>query len=111
MADFDGMEDDFVTRLFSVDSKSADKASDVLLDKSDHCSSDTEVTPGTENVLLQPAEPFTQSAHTCYLTQAFSDKLDVFKEERISVQSKRGSKDTVHGGSINSMIPNFSKHN
>ncbi len=93
MADFDGMEDDFFARLFTVDSKTDDKTSNVVLDRSDHRSSDTEVTPRTENVLPQPAAPFVQSVHTCYLTQAFSDKLDIFTETLIPVKSSRGSKE------------------
>ncbi len=93
MAEFNGMEDDFFTRLSSIGSKSNDKTSDVVLDGNDHCSSDTEVTPRTENALSQPAAPFVQSVHTCYLTQAFSDKLDIFEETVIPVKSNRGSKE------------------
>ena len=91
MADFDGMEDDFFTRLFSVDSKSDAKTSLPFPSRSDHCSSDTEVTSRAENSLSQPAAPFVQSVHTCYLTQAFSDKLDIFTEALIPVKSSRGS--------------------
>ncbi len=93
MADSDGMVDEFYDHLFSVDSKSDETTSDVVLDRSDHCSSDTEVTPRTESVLSQPAAPFVQSVHTCYLTQAFSDKLDIFTEKLITVKSNRGSKE------------------
>ncbi|DBA69487.1 TPA: hypothetical protein ACH3X2_001171 [Trebouxia sp. C0005] len=93
MADVDGMEDDFFTRLFSLDGESDDKRSGVVLDRSDHCSSDTEVTPRTESVLSQPAEPLLQSVHTCYLTQGCSDKLDIHTETLIPVKSNRGSKE------------------
>ena len=92
MADFD-TEDYIVTRLSSVGSKSNDKTSDVVLDGSDHCSSDTEVTSRRENSLSQPTAPFVQSVHTCYLTQAFSDKLDITTEALIPVKSNHGSKE------------------
>ena len=62
MADFD-TEDYIVTRLSSVGSKSNDKTSDVVLDGSDHCSSDTEVTSRRENSLSQPTAPFAKRAY------------------------------------------------
>ena len=93
MAEVNDTEDDFSTQLSSVGSKSNDKTSDVVLDGSDHCSSDTEVTSRRENSLSQPAAPFVQSVHACYLTQGFSDKLDIMTEALIPVKSNRGSKE------------------
>ncbi len=93
MADYDSMVDDFVDHLFSANSKSDDKTSDVVLDRSDHNSKDTEVTPRTETVLSQPAPSFVQSVHTCYLTQAFSASLNTFTERLITVKSDRGGKE------------------
>ncbi len=93
MADYDNMVDDFVDQLFSVASKSDDQTSDVVLDRSDHNSKDTQVTSKTETVLSQSAPSSVQSVHTCYLTQAFSDSLNIFTERLITVKSDRGSKE------------------
>ena len=87
------MVDDFVDQLFCVASKSDDQASDVVLDRSDHNSKDTEVTSKTETVLSQPAPSSIQCVHTCYVTQAFSDSGNIFTERLITVKSGRGSKE------------------